>query len=486
MVSSAPERVPNAIAGEERAARSGEVVDKYAPATGELSSRLARSRVEDVSDAVGAARNAFPAWSRLPAVKRGELLHQLVQALEAQREPLSRLVALETGKSLKLALGETDGAIALGRFYASEGQRFYGRTTTSSQPNRQVLSVREPLGVAGLIIAANTPLPNIAWKVFPALICGNTAVLKASEDIPASCLAFARIAKQAGLPDGVLNVIQGVGEEAGAALVADRAVSVTSFTGSSAVGRKVAEVVARRLGRVSLELGGKNPFVVCEDADLPNAVHWALLSSFSNAGQRCAAASRVIVVDAIYDRFREAFVERARKLRVGSKDEDDLGPVINARQLARLLSACDQAVAAGGTVLTGGKRLAGSTGYYLEPTVIEGLGADDELSCSELFGPVVTLYRVPDFEAALALANHSPYGLTAAIHTQSIHRAMRFVRDVQAGMATVNIGTFGSEPHFPFGGVKDSGTGWREPGTEALDVYSNLKNVVLSFDPGAV
>ena len=447
---------------------------------------MARSCSADVSGAIVAAVNAFPAWSSTTPVARGEVLLAIARSIRSRREEIAGIVAAETGMSFKAAIAETDAAIAQGEFMAGEGRRLYGRTTTSAVPNKWAMTVREPLGVAGLIIAANTPVANIAWKVFPALICGNTAVLKAAEDAPATAWFFGKLAHAAGLPPGVLNIVQGFGPEAGAPLVADPRVAVVSFTGSTAVGREIARTAGPRLARVSLELGGKNPLVVCDDADLDPAATWVLRSAFSNAGQRCAAGSRIIVFDAVYDRFRDMLVERTRRLKVGPGNDDDFGPVINARQLDAALAAVERARQAGASVLTGGHRLddpAHASGFYMAPTIIEHAAPDAEISVSELFGPVTCLYRVPDFAEALRRANQSPYGLTACIHTRSMHRALEFTRRVQAGVAVVNAGTFGSEPHMPFGGVKFSGNGTREPGTEALDVYSNLKNVILTFDP---
>ena len=340
--------------------------------------------------------------------------------------------------------------------------------------------------MAGLIIAANTPVANVAWKLFPALICGNAAVLKAAEDTPATAWLVHEIAKAGGLPDGVYNVIQGLGEEAGAALVADERVPIISFTGSTAVGREIAAVAGRRLAKISLELGGKNPLVVCDDADLENALKWVLLSAFSNAGQRCASGTRIIVFDAIYEPFRDLLVERTARLRVGTADEDDLGPVINGEQLDNMLAVLQRARDRGARILIGGERLTGnahSGGFFLAPTLVENASPGDDISVKELFGPIACLYRVKDFAAALALANDSPYGLTACIHTQNVHRALLFTRKVAAGVAMVNAGTFGSEPHMPFGGVKQSGNGSREPGTEALDIYSSLKDVYINLDP---
>jgi aldehyde dehydrogenase (NAD+) len=484
-----PRLTGNWIDGAERAALDGSTFEKVAPHDGRTLGAVARSGGGDVDAAVTAARAAYPAWAGIPPVQRGAILHKVCNAIEARAGELAAVVAVETGKSPKEALGETGGAIALGRFFAGEGQRLYGRTGTSGVANRHATMVREPCGVAALIVAANTPVANVAWKVFPALICGNAAVLKAAEDTPLTATLLARIAGEAGLPAGVLNVVQGLGAEAGRPLVEHAGIDVLSFTGSTAVGKWIAETAGKRLLKVSLELGGKNPFVVCQDADLANAVRWAVLSAFSNAGQRCASGSRLIVCADIYDRFRDALVTASQKLRLGPADDDDLGPVINQRQLDNMLEAVQQAKDAGARILVGGARLNGGAhgaGFYMAPTLIDNPCPDDNISVSEIFGPIACLYRVPDFTAALDLANRSPYGLTAAIHTRDLNRAMTFARNVCAGVVSVNGGTYGSEPHMPFGGIKQSGNGTREPGVEALNIYSNLKNVVVNFDPSQV
>jgi aldehyde dehydrogenase (NAD+) len=482
-----PSEIPNWINGQECLASSGELFDKLNPANAQRLCRVARSRVDDVRQAVESAKQAQPAWADMPPVQRGMILHDIVREMQAHREDIAQIVAAETGKSYNSAYGETGGAIALGLFYASEGQRLYGRTTTSGVPNKYAMTVRQPIGVAGLIIAANTPIANVAWKVFPALVCGNAVVLKAAEDTPATAWIFGKIAHDAGLPADVLNIIQGYGKEAGAPLVEHPDVGVISFTGSTEVGRYVQRAAGERLAKVSLELGGKNPLVVCDDADLEQAAKWAVLSAFSNAGQRCAAGSRLIIFDTVYERFRAMLVERTQQLKVGSTDNDDLGPVINARQLQKMLDAIAQARQHVAKILVGGERLTDPEhcdGFYMAPTLIEQVDPQAEISATELFGPIACLYRVKDFHEALALANDSPYGLTACIHTRSLHRAIQFTQKVQTGVAVVNAGTYGSEPHMPFGGVKFSGNGWREPGTEALDVYSELKDIYINIAPG--
>jgi acyl-CoA reductase-like NAD-dependent aldehyde dehydrogenase len=483
-----PPLILNYVDGTERPAASGECFAKLAPATGRTLCSVARSRGPDVDAAVQAARRAWPAWADATPVYRGDLLRELALTLREHQDELARLVHVETGKSLKDARGETVAAVEMGFFVAGEGRRFYGRTTTSAVPNKAAMTVRQPLGVAGLIIAANTPIANVAWKVFPALLCGNAVVLKPSEDAPAAAWAFARLAARIGLPPGVLNVIHGLGEEAGAPLVESPGVDVISFTGSTSVGRWIQQTAGARLAKICLELGGKNPLIVCDDADLELAANWAVLSAFSNAGQRCASGSRIIVFDEVYEEFRDRLVERATRLRVGSGDDDDFGPVINQQQLESMLQAVATARHNGTRVLFGGHRLTGpgyDGGFFMEPTLLEGTPGDP-ISQTELFGPISSLYRVSDFASAIALANDSPYGLTAAIHTADVHRAMTFTTRIRSGVAVVNGGTYGSEPHMPFGGLRASGNGWREAGTEALDVYSDWKTVYINHDPAAV
>jgi alpha-ketoglutaric semialdehyde dehydrogenase len=445
-----------------------ETFTKRRPGDGSELCAVPRSTAVDVDSAVAAARRAQAAWARRTPVERGELVRSIALALQAQREDAAALVVDETGKAPELALAEVEAAVEMGFFAAGEGRRLYGRTTTSSMPNRTVLAVRRPVGVAALIVSFNTPFPNYAWKVFPALVCGNTAVLKPSEHTPASAAMFAELC-QAFLPPGVLNVVQGLGTEAGAALAGHEDVDLVSFTGSARTGRAINEQVARRLAKVVLELGGKNALVVCDDADLDRAVEWALASAFSNAGQRCAAASRIVVFAEVYDEFR-------RRLAAGARSYET-GPVISEQSLERILEAI-----AGADIVTGGERL-DRPGWWLAPTLVENVPTDASLSCTELFGPVAILYRVAGLDEAIALVNDSPYGLTSAIHTASLHRAMRFADEVEAGVVVVNGGTHGSEPHMGFGGVKQSGTGWREAGVEALDAYTEWKYVNLIADP---
>jgi alpha-ketoglutaric semialdehyde dehydrogenase len=480
-----PKIIPNWINGKECLATTAGKFEKLNPANGKMLCQVTKSDQKDIKRAVEYSKKVQNKWADTPAVQRGEILHEIVLKMKQDQDMIAKIVSLETGKSIKDALGEVSGAMSLGLFYASEGQRLYGRTTTSGTQNKYAMTIRCPIGVAGLIIAANTPIANVAWKVFPALICGNTAILKAAEDTPATAWIFGKIAKAAGLPDGVLNIIQGYGEEAGAPLVAHEDVGIISFTGSTSVGQLIQKVAGDRFARVSLELGGKNPLIVCDDADLDNAVKWVLLSVFSNAGQRCSSASRIIIFNSIYKKFCGMLTDLTKQLKIGTLDEDDLGPVINEKQLNNMLKAIQVARKDGSKILIGGERMLDSeheSGFYMMPTLMENVDPHSFISETELFGPIGILYRVNGFNEAMDLANDSPYGLTACIHTTNFHRAIRFYEKIQTGVAVVNAGTYGSEPHMPFGGLKQSGNGTREPGTEALNIYSELKNVFLNID----
>ncbi len=470
-----------------KARSSNSQSDVLSPHSGEKIAILHHADSKLVAEAIAVAKKAQLEWAEIPAVKRGEILHAACNLIEARAEELSSLVALEAGKSLQSARGETTGAILCGRFFAGEGQRLFGRTMPTGTLNKSAMTVRQPCGIAALISAANTPAPNFAWKVFPALICGNAVVLKPSEDTPLSADWMARALVEAGVPAGVLNVIQGLGHEVGPLICEHEDVDVISFTGSTRVGREIAERAGKSLKKVSLELGGKNAFIVCDDADLEKAVHWASLSAFSNAGQRCASGSRFIVMDEVYDKFVNQFVAKAKSLKMGIEDDCDLGPVINIRQLNNMLSSIDIAVKSGAKLLCGGTRVDGvdlGKGYYLNPTLIEETDPNSSLSTTELFGPIGAIFRVNTYEEAIVLANTSPYGLTGTIHTTNWDRAWTFTKRINTGVAVVNAGTFGSEPHMPFGGVRSSGNGTREPGTEALDVYTELKDIYLITEPG--
>jgi aldehyde dehydrogenase (NAD+) len=408
--------------------------------------------------------------------------------LRERQTEIAQIITAETGKPLKNAAAEAVASRDLAMFMEGEGSRFYGKTTTSPIPNRSVRTLRQPVGICAAITPFNSPLAGIAWKALPALLCGNAVVAKSHEMTPYTAVWFARLLKDAGLPRGVFSVIQGFGDEVGTPLISDNRVGVVSFTGAVATGKLIQRTVSERavLGKVCLELGGKNPLVVCDDANLDLAAEHAVASAFVDAGQRCASGSRIIVFAAVYEAFKRRLLDKAETLKVGCAENDDLGPVISERQLERLLRMIAEAVNRGATVLLGGHRLmddAHSSGYYLAPTILEDVSPADPMSQEELFGPVTCLYRVGSFDEAVSLANGTAFGLTGAIHTSSANRIEEFINRYQAGLVSINGPTYGSGPHMPFGGVKNSGNGFREPGTESLDVYSEWKTVVVNHDP---
>lgn len=481
--------VLNYIDGKMVPAIEGKTFPNLNPHTGKEICQVVLSGDKDVQVAIQAAKKAQPAWAGLTWVARGDMMREIAMRMEARKQEIAAIVAEESGKNFNNALGETQAAIEMGMFIAGEGRRNYGRTMGAGMANRQVLTVRQPLGVAALIIASNTPIANVAWKAFPSMLCGNSSIVKPSEDTPATAWVFADICQEVGVPAGVLNVIQGSGPDAGWPLVQSPDIQLVSFTGGHKTGSMINRAAGERLAKVCLELGGKNALVVCDDADLDNAEKWVLASAFSNAGQRCASASRVIVFDSIYNTFRDRLVAAAQQLPLGVDNKDFLGPVINERQLQNMITGVEQAHSDGAKILTGGQRSylpEHHNGFYMQPTILEDVDPEAAISRQELFGPITCLYRVKNFGEAIALANNSPFGLTSSIHTASLHRAMEYANKVEAGVVVVNGGTHGSEPHMGFGGLKNSGTGWREAGVEALDVYSDWKYVNMIYAPDRV
>jgi alpha-ketoglutaric semialdehyde dehydrogenase len=463
--------------------------EKRRPSDDSVLAQVARGGAAEAARAVDAAVAAAERWGRLPAPKRGEIIGRAAALLRANERELGECIQAETGKPWKSAVGEVASSADLGVFMEGEGSRFYGKTMPSPIPNRAVRTVRAPIGVCAAVMPFNSPLAGIAWKVFPALLCGNAVVVKSHELTPYTALAFGKLLREAGLPRGVYSAVQGLGPEVGMPLVRDERVGLVSFTGSVATGKLIQKAVSERtvLAKVCLELGGKNPLVVCDDADVVLAAEHAVASAFVDAGQRCASGSRLIVFRDVYDDFREAVVRRTEAMKIGSGADDDCGPVISKRSLDRLLGAVESAVARGARLLTGGSAVnALAPGYYMAPTVLENVALDDELMQQEQFGPITCLYRVNNFDEAVAVANATTFGLTGAIHTANGNRIEEFIARYRGGLVSVNGPTYGAGPHMPFGGVKNSGNGFREPGTEALDVYCEWKTVVVNHDPARV
>jgi aldehyde dehydrogenase (NAD+) len=468
---------------------SGETFEKRCPIDDRVVARVTRGTAADVTSAVDAAAAAADAWGRLPAPRRGEVLGRAAALLRAREREFGEIIQTETGKPWKNAVAEVGSSADLGVFMESEGSRFYGKTMTTPVLNRSVRTERAPIGVCAAIMPFNSPLAGVAWKAFPALLCGNAVVAKSHEQTPYTAVAFGKLLRDAGLPAGLYSVVQGLGPEVGTPLIEDPRVGLVSFTGSVPTGKRIQQTVSGRpiLAKVCLELGGKNPLVVCDDADLAVAAEHAVASAFIDAGQRCAAGSRIIVFDRVYDAFRDAMLAHAASVAVGSGPQDDCGPVISRQSLERLLSTVEAAVKRGARLLAGGHAIASlAPGYYMAPTILENVVPGDELSQEELFGPVTCLYRVAGFNEAVALANDTAFGLTGAIHTNNSNRIEQFIARYRAGLVSINGPTYGAGPHMPFGGVKNSGNGFREPGTEALDVYCEWKTIVVNHDPQRV
>jgi alpha-ketoglutaric semialdehyde dehydrogenase len=484
-----PQQILHWINDAEVPSSNGETFEKRCPIDDRVVSHVSRGTAADVDRAVACAAAAAESWGRIPAPRRGEILGRAASLLRAKEREFGEIIQTETGKPWKNAVAEVGSSADLGVFMESEGSRFYGKTMTSPIPNRAVRTERAPIGVCAAIMPFNSPLAGVAWKVFPALLCGNAVVVKSHEQTPYTAIAFAKVLQEAGLARGLCSVVQGLGPEVGTPLVEDPRVGIVSFTGSVPTGKHIQQTVSGRpvLAKVCLELGGKNPLVVCDDADLTLAVEHAVASAFIDAGQRCAAGSRIIVFDKVYDAFRAAMLARAAAVKVGSGPQDDCGPVISRASLDRLLRSVAGAVARGARLLTGGRAMdALAPGYYMEPTILENVAPDDELSQEEQFGPVTCLYRAADFEEAVRLANSTAFGLTGAIHTVNSNRIEQFISRYRAGLVSINGPTYGAGPHMPFGGVKNSGNGFREPGTESLDVYCEWKTIVVNHDPTRV
>lgn len=468
----------------DREVRGKHSFSKVNPATGEAISTVYGGDGKDVERAIITTEKAFPLWAGTPVVKRAEMLREAALMMRAKKDELAAIIALECGKSKKDALSEVGAAIECGLFITGLGRGVWGEILPSAVLNRRIELRRVPIGVGALITPFNNPGAGVAWKLFPALLSGNAVIIKSHRDVPSVAIWYAKLFKEVGLPPGVISVLQGTGREIGDPLVADARVRFVSFTGSVKTGQTILKATADRLAKVSIEAGGKNPFVVCDDADLERAATLAVQGSFVDAGQRCAATSRIIVFDAVYEKFKKLFLAKVQKLKVGTADTDDYGAIVNEGRLKEILKEVEGARRRGAKVITGGERFtdeAHRRGFFMAPTVLENVKPTDEISRAEIFGPVVILYRVKDFERAVALANDSDFKLTGAIHTRDMHCAEEFVRRYEAGVVRVNGSTHGSEPHVPFGGVGLSGNGWREPGKQSLDFYSEWKQVSVDI-----
>jgi alpha-ketoglutaric semialdehyde dehydrogenase len=452
------------------------------PSTGEVIESFPRSTAADVDRAVATARAAWEDWRLVPAPERGNILFRFAQLLERSKPELSDLMTREMGKVKAEAGGDVQEAIDMSYYMGGEGRRLFGHTTPSELRNKFMMSVRMPVGVVGAITPWNFPIAIPAWKLCPALVCGNTVVLKPAEDTPLLAQRFVELLYEAGVPEDVVQVVHGFGEEAGEALVRHPDVPVITFTGSRETGVLVTKGASDELKHVHLELGGKNAIIVMDDADLDLAVDGIVWSAFGTAGQRCTAASRVIVQRGVYDALQSKLVAKAEAMRIGAPWEDDtqIGPVINETAVEKIHSYTEIGQGEGAKLLTGGERVEGH-GFYYRPTVFADVDPEMRIAQEEIFGPTTALIPVDSFEDAVRAANSVRYGLSSSIFTSDVNKAFRAMRDLQTGITYINAGTTGAEVHLPFGGMKQTGNGHREAGQAALDVFTEWKSVYVDY-----
>lgn len=476
----------NYIDGKWVPAKIGKTFPNINPAnTDEVIGLFPESGADDVDLAVRAAERAFPEWRLVPPPKRGEIILRAGLLLKDQKEELARLMTKEMGKVLRETRGDVQEAIDMAFYIAGEGRRLFGQTTTSELRDKFAMSVRMPVGVSGLITPWNFPMAIPSWKIFPALICGNTLVFKPAEDTPLSGAKFMEILAEAGLPSGVLNLVHG-GPETGEAIVRHPKVRLISFTGSCEVGRVIAEHCGKTLKRMSLEMGGKNAQIVMEDADIELALEGAVWGAFGTTGQRCTATSRIFIQGGIFSKFKKEFVARAKRIKIGDglKTDVEMGPVINEAQRKRVHEYVEIGKREGAKLEMGGRLARGKDldqGFFYETTVFTEVDPKMRIAQEEIFGPVTCLIPFKRFEEAVAMVNDTPYGLSSSLYSQDINFAMKAIRDIEAGITYINGPTIGAEVHLPFGGVKNTGNGHREAGETAIDIFSEWKSVFIDY-----
>jgi len=482
-----PQEYDNLIGGKWVSARSGERFADVNPAdTEDCLGHFPIAGREEAQAAVAAAQAAFPDWRATPAPARGKILLKAAQILESRAEQVARDLTREEGKTLREGRGETLRAVEILEYFGGEARRLFGETVPSAMPNTFLFTVREPLGVVSLITPWNFPIAIPAWKMAPALVSGNTVVFKPASLTPLTALNLVQCLEEAGIPPGVVNLVTGPGSTVGEEIINHQQVRAVSFTGSHEVGSGVYGQVSRRAVKCQCEMGGKNPIIVLEDADLDKATDVSIDGAFWSTGQKCTAASRVIVLKPILEDYLRLMVEKTEKLVVGDgmKDATQVGPLVDQSQLDRTLEYIRIGNAEGARLLTGGKRLEGpefDRGYFVQPTIFADVTAQMRIAQEEIFGPVLSVISAKTFDEAIEVANGIRFGLSASIVTQNLSRVFQYVNRIQAGQVHINATTAGAECHVPFGGVKDSSTGIREQGSVAIDFYSQLKTVYLHY-----
>ncbi len=476
----------NYVDGEWVSSASGQTFENRNPAnTDDLIGVFQQSNANDVDRAIAAAARAYEQWRLVPAPLRAEILFKAAQIIADRKEAFARDMTREMGKVLNETRGDVQEAIDMTYYMAGEGRRMFGQTVPSELRNKFAMSVRQPLGVCSIITPWNFPMAIPSWKIMPALVCGNTVVFKPSSNTPLSALNFVNVLIEAGVPKGVVNMVTG-DADVGTAMTTDPRVSVVSFTGSTTVGREVNKAAAPTFKKVHLEMGGKNVVMIMDDANLELAVDGCLWGGFGTTGQRCTAASRVVVHEKVYRQFVDAFVARARALNVGDglDPKVDMGPSNSEPQLNTVMRYVKTGQDEGAKLALGGHRLDKGThakGYFHEPTVFVDADAKMRIAREEIFGPVVSVIPCKSLEEAIAIGNGVEYGLSASIYTQDINRAFQAMRDLYTGIFYVNAPTIGAEVHLPFGGTKNTGNGHREAGIAALEVFSEWKSIYIDF-----
>jgi acyl-CoA reductase-like NAD-dependent aldehyde dehydrogenase len=477
----------NYIGGKWVESKSGDTFESRNPANSEeVIGVFQRSGTDDVISAIDAAHAAFPSWSRTPAPLRADIIRNVGRLLAERKEDFAHLETCEMGKVLDEGRGDVQEGIDMAEYIAGEGRRMFGETVPSELRNKFAMMVRQPIGVCGLITPWNFPVAIPTWKLFPALVCGNTVVFKPAEDTPACATRLVQLFEEAGLPGGALNLVTGYGPEAGAPLVEDARVRMISFTGSSVVGREIAAKAGRALKKTMLELGGKNGMIVMPDADLDLALEGALWGAFGTTGQRCTATSRVILHRDIAEEFTRRLVDQAKSLKVGFglKPDVQVGPLINQEQLESVDKYVHIGKQEGATLRLGGHRLTGGEydkGWFYAPTVFTDVNYRMRIAQEEIFGPVVAVMPVTSYEEAIQVANSTEFGLSSAIYTRDVNLSFRAVQELEAGITYVNAPTIGAEIQLPFGGVKATGNGHREAGTSAVKEFTEIKAVYVDY-----
>jgi len=477
----------NFIDGEWVESSTGETFENRNPAdTRDLVGIFQKSNRADVNAAVDAAKRAFAKWRLVPAPRRAEIVFRAAEILIERKEDYARDMTREMGKVLAETRGDVQEAIDAAYYNAGEGRRMFGPTVPSEMPNKFAMAVRQPIGVCGMITPWNFPMAIPSWKLLPAIVCGNTCVIKPAQDTPLSTFNLVRALTDAGLPKGVINIVSGFGAEVGTPLAEHRDVRAVSLTGSSAVGKIIGGIAAQSFKHCSLELGGKNPMIVLDDANLDLAIEGALWGAFGTTGQRCTATSRIILQKRIYAEFVDRLVDRAKKLKVGNGLDEtvQMGPAINQKQLQTDLEYVEIGKNEGAKLVCGGHRLDKGDyqhGWFMEPTIFIDVDRKMRIAQEEIFGPVVSIIPCDGMEDAVEIANGIEYGLSSAIYTKDVNKAFAAIRDLYAGITYINAPTIGAEVHLPFGGTKATGNGHREGGIGAIEFYTEWKSVYVDY-----